>query len=478
MRILNLYSPENPTPRQLDAIGSMLRAYEKSRGVTIKVNAEKWGRGKVLCLGQAPEGVWYGQEFQVTYSPKQFESKANAATVFDSALDNYFGNVSGLPDDANVAQFWYAQHFERVFLERIDPTQPVAVDVETGGVLGETVTSRTAPMITIAFAQGEHAVVLKLWDDNEQWEDDPNEVTRRGENQEFLENFLRLIEKPIFHNGKFDIQVIESNTGVRMPNWFDTMLAHHALNHAAREHGLKVLCKRYFDAEDWEADIKRWIKGNVKDYNVIPRRNLADYNGYDVLWTYRLWQMLAPMIEADEAAQAALFFEMQVADFLSDVEAVGIPFAQSQSDYLRGVYAHRADEALAKLRVLVKDKVFNPGSPQQVKKWLEGRLGYPIASTNEATIDIIKDEALHPDVVTFCNLLIEYRKARKMMSTYLNAWEAAAGIEGDNRVHPTFHVHGTTTGRLSSSDPNAQNVPRDKTIRKMVTLDDRNQLKL
>lgn len=438
----------------------------------MQVKTEKWVGSKVLVLGnEGPPGLWEGFDFQFTYSAKQFESKANAATVFNAAMDNYFGTVQGLPDTIEYRGYHSTHHLQQFVVQNFDLSQPIAVDVETGGVLGETVTSRTAPMICIAFAQGKYAVALETNPDN-------NDPFTMDIKLEWLRSLLPKIEKPIFHNGKFDIQVIESNTGVRMPNWFDTMLAHHVLNHAAREHGLKPVCKRYFNAPDWEADIKQWIKGQSKDYSVIPYNVLSRYNCYDVLWTYRLWQKLSVEIESDEQAQMAFYLEMQMAEFLSDVEAVGIPFSGREADSLDAVYSNQAHLASLRLGHITGDGLFNPGSPKQVKEWLEGKLGYPIASTAEESIEIIKAEALNPDVIQFCVYLIEWRKAKKMQGTYLKPWAEASSIEGDSRVHPTFHVHGTTTGRLSSSNPNAQNVPRDKTIRKMVTIEQNNAPKL
>lgn len=471
---LNIYSVEDPTPRQVDVIRELLTEYEVERNILITVSDQgEWVLGKpMLVLGsQGPASGW-GSGLQYTYSAKQFETKANAKTVFFAALDNYFGLVEGLPSELSMKQLWTAQFFKVYTLRDFDLTEPIAIDVETGGTLGGDVTARTAPMLTIALAQGENAVVLKMVRGFEETE--YVHQLRVESNLRYLRWFLGKVEKPIFHNGKFDIAVIENNVGIRMPNWFDTMLAHHVLNIAAREHGLKALCRRYFDAPDWEADIKQWIKGKNQDYSTIPARTLAQYNMYDVLWTYRLWQKLSIEIEADEDAERALYLEMQTADFLYDVEKVGIPVSEDQIDKLLVHYGDEAGEALDRLRSLTLRPEFNPNSPKQVKEFLESE-GLFFPSTNEETIDLIAESA-EGLVLEFCVELIKFRKAKKMSGTYVNGWWKAAVVEQDSRAHPTFHVHGTVTGRLSSSEPNAQNVPRDKTIRKMVTIDEVNQL--
>ena len=474
---LNLYSAEDPTPRQFDVVQGLIYEYMHETGIAVSVSTQgSWNvRHPVLVLGsEGPSsGVFKG--LQYTYSAKQLESRPNAKTVFFAALDTYFGRVKGLPEYPEVRTFWNAKYTQLNFERLFDLSEPIAIDVETGGVLGETVTPRTAPMLTIAFAQGKIAVVMKL-PNCEGIESEEVYAARLANNLQFLQEILPQIEKPIWHNGKFDIAVIEANTGVRMPNWFDTMLAHHTLNMAAREHGLKALCKRYFNADDWEEGINRWIKGKSQDYSVIPIEELALYNGYDVLWTYRLWQKMQLEIEADEDAQKAFYLEMQTADFLYDIEQVGIPVSEQEIDNLLVDYGDIATDTLRALRDVVGDTAFNPGSHVQIKKWLTTQ-GIVVASTDEENIKKLKQEFKDESTVyNFCCLLLDYRKAKKMQGTYVKGWWKAAMIEGDSRAHPTFNVHGTVTGRLSSSNPNAQNVPRDKTIRKMVTINDVNQL--
>lgn len=465
---LMIYSEENPTPRQFDALQTMLNEYRQERGFAFTPEghtslSRPLPEYSYLVLGSAGPDVQ--GEHIYTYSLKQLTSRPNAKTVLFAALDNYFGRVQGLPVGAFVLLSDNKEETFDLALRYFDFRQPIAVDVETGGILGENVTPRTAPMLTIAFAQEGVALTVIIRKHG-------STDTQIAEMLDAARQLVEQIEKPIFHNGKFDIAVIEANTGYRMPNWFDTMLAHHVLNHAAREHGLKILCKRYFNADDWEGDIKTWIKGRTKDYSNIPVRVLARYNGYDVLWTYRLWQKLALEIGADDNAQMAFFLEMQAAEFLADVEKVGIPFSALEAVELEINYRIAAKKALVTLRELTGRNEFNPGSPPQVKQALKD-FGVTVSSTDEEHIDKVKaenPEDENPAVYRFCVALIEYRKANKMISTYIVPWRKASEIENDDRAHPTFNVHGTTTGRLSSSDPNAQNVPRDKTIRKMVTL--------
>ena len=475
---LYLYSAEEPTPRQFDVLSSVVKDYMEDKNFIIRFHDAGLQMppegAKILVFGSVGPDHGMHYSYQYTLSLKQLENKANAGTVMFAALDNYFDMEQGLPNKHYV-HAWHAPDTLLQAFKRFDLSAPIAVDVETGGVLGENVTAWSAPMITIAFAQGNTALVSVLYDVDE-FGNDATDYTLRNDILAMLGDLLPKIEKPIFHNGKFDIAVIESNTGVRMPNWFDTMLANHVLNMAAREHGLKILCKRYFNAAEWEVGIEAALKGGPKDYSRIPVWKLSQYNGYDVLWTYRLFQKLVAEIESDENAQTALYLEMQAAEFLYDVERNGIPFSQQNANALKLHYIMNAGATLDSLREQCGIDDFNPNSPQQVKRVFDDVFDVELNSTNKEALEMVIRDVKDDRAVTFAETLLEYRKATKMVSTYLIPWEKASKIEGDSRVHPTFLVHGTTTGRLASSDPNAQNVPRDKTIRKMVTLDGTNEL--
>jgi len=281
---------------------------------------------------------------------------------------------------------------------------------------------------------------------------------------EGLREHLPKFTKAIYHNGKFDIRVLNRVLNVKLCNWFDTMLAHHVLNIAAGDHKLKTLARRYLGAPEWETDLKKYLVGGGH-YENIPVNKLVEYNGWDVYWTYQLWKFLAPQIEADEENQKALYLEMQAADFLLDVEKYGIPMDEKYLEAFGFALQDSIDDVLSELQDAVADPKFNPGSPIQVKRAL-AIWGVDVHKTDEATLqEIIDDDTKPLRVQKFCELMLEYRGYSKQKGTYVDGWKKRMR---NGRVHPTYLVHGTSTGRLSSTNPNAQNVPRDKTVRKIV----------
>jgi DNA polymerase-1 len=277
----------------------------------------------------------------------------------------------------------------------------------------------------------------------------------------------------IYHNGKFDTRVLNRVLGCTLNVWFDTMLAHHVLNMAAGEHGLKILAMRYFGADDWESGIKSYLRGGGY-YERIPPNLIGKYNGWDVYWTYMLWTLFAPQIEADENNQMAFELEMAEARMLLKVERVGIPFSREAANALAAQKLIEMSDAVHALRESTGIGDFNPNSPQQVKRYLHSK-GWKVTTTNAEAIEQVKEDARKDDdeqIYNFCEELIKFRKASKVRGTYADGWSKHARDDGTGqyRVYPTFLVHGTSTGRLSSTAPNAQNMPRDKEVRQIVAL--------
>ena len=464
-RTVWVYSEQELTPRAFDVLQTI-----KNESGFGDVRFQEWypgysGADKVLVFGNMTAPGRYNTEFVHTYSIAQMMSKPNAMTVISTSLKLYFSEPvappfsrPSLPLHVGLSPADCGFHYD----------QPVVIDIETDGNLGKTHTPEDVNIISIALYQPNRYAYLDGRAPSVVWcNGDENGTLPLA--QTALDMFARELPKftkAIYHNGKFDTRVLNRVLGVKLCVWFDTMLAHHALNHAAGMHGLKELAHRYLGAPDWEGDIKKYTKGGGH-YENIPRSKIADYNGWDVYWTYKLYELLEPMIQVDENSQMAFMVEMSYADFLLEVEANGIPF-----DTEAAVKLSQEQEIImvvnqAALAVLTKREGFNPNSPIQVKAWLKEQ-HWTVAKTDQETIEDILNRTTEDNPVhTFCELLLAYRKAAKIKSTYAEGWMKSAR---KGRVHPTFLVHGTTTGRLSSTSPNAQNMPRNKMIRKIVSV--------
>ena len=463
MRVCWVYSSQELTPRAAEVL-STIKNENGYEDVTFRLlQPEQAGLvDKVLVFGnQAPDGAWPGAEFVHTYSVAQIMAKANAVTVLTSSLQLYF---EGKHRPGDIVPTYTTQG--RVYPSNygFDYDKPTAIDIETDGNLGKTHTPEEVRVISVAlYQEGCNPLVWVT----------PNYDTKTTkplahDTLVMLREALPKFTKAIYHNGKFDTRVLNRVLGVKLCVWADTMLMHHVLNHAAGAHGLKELAQRYLGAPNWEEGLSKYTKAGGH-YENIPYNRLAEYNGWDVYWTYQLWKLFEPQIMMDENNQMAYELEMSYARFLLDVEMAGIPFDARAADELVESNTVRMNSILSDLRGMAGRAEFNPNSPKQVKEVLSSRYGAVVESTSEAVLQRLIE--LGASSKEFCELLLEYRGLSKQVSTYATGWcSHARQLPGDSqlRVRPTFLVHGTSTGRLSSTQPNAQNVPRDKEVRKIV----------
>lgn len=465
--VIPVYTPEPTTPKARDIIKNIAAERFPDHWVEFMGYDDSLDK-RVLVFGKVNDDIHIpvGTKVVYTYSIAQMMTKANAATVLAAAIRQFIEEPEPIPFNGPR---YTAELFN--ITRKIDYSAPTVIDIETSGNIGKggEHTPDEVQILSVAFYQAGMDGPVVLVSPREDGTDYYSHVLEHWQIED-LASVLPLFTKAIYHNGKFDTRVLNRVLGVKLNVWFDTMLAHHVLNQAAGAHGLKELAQRYLGAPDWEAGIKSYLKGGGY-YERIPRSKLVEYNGWDVYWTYKLWEFLSPQIDADEEAQKAFMFEMMAADFLLEVEQVGIPFDYEYAGMLGSKLLDEKDANLKTLRNITQDKEFNPGSWQQVKRWLAWK-GIETESTDEDHITEIMKRFKPGDIVEqFCVCLLNYRRAGKMYSTYVYGWRRGAR---NGRVHPTFLVHGTSTGRLSSSNPNAQNVPRDKKIRRLVAITDDN----
>lgn len=399
-----------------------------------------------------------------TYSPAQVLTKANAATVVGAALLRATGRVPDMlhaPLNGIHVVHYDAPNYEIVEeLEALFDTDELVVDIEvSGNIRRGTPEDDDVKLLTVAFynPEAKRSVVFQCG----YYTEGPSSIER------VLTTFFEMYEgKLIYHNGKFDVRVLNRILGTRVRVDHDTMLMHHVLNQAAGMHGLKQLCQVYFGAPEWEAEAKKYTKQGGH-YENIPFNLLANYNGLDVYWTYQLYLYLKPQIDGDDNAQRAYELELAAAEFLLRVEERGIPFDHEAADKLEEEGAAEMEKQLAIMRMLthVHNPDFNPASPKQVKEAL-AFMGEEVSGTSVEILEALQATLDKEDVASmFIDSLLKYRKAAKINSTYVKGWRNKAR---NGLVHPTYLVHGTSTGRLSSTSPNAQNVPRDKKVRSIV----------
>lgn len=262
--------------------------------------------------------------------------------------------------------------------------------------------------------------------------------------------------KLIAHNGKFDLAGLRNVCG-RLTLWFDTMLASNCLDERPGHHGLKQLSIERLGAPDYEANIRDYVPrgGN---YANIPREILYRYNAYDVVCTWDLYELFSG--EMSDADWQKHDFIVQAANALIELELNGIHFDLSYNDELSAEYLEILNNLELRMKELVGYEV-NPRSPIQILKYYATQaltLPKTDADLLKSLLEVIDGEALE-----FTKLLLEHRRKAKLYGTYVKG--LAKRVTADGKVYTTYTLHGTTSGRLASRQPNLQNVVREKTIR-------------
>ena len=272
----------------------------------------------------------------------------------------------------------------------------------------------------------------------------------------------------IGHNIKFDARSIRKYYDDRLPAgpFIDTMIAQHVLNENLSEYSLdKLISKNFGGFNPYHRDGK--IGAIITE---VPFSKAANYVHLDAKWTWHLYTVLWEKLKNKDELLACLRQDMEVIRVLMDMEDTGIP-VNHRSMHKLGV---ELDKHLNDLLVNMMDYAppgFNPDSSKHKQQLLfnkkrEGGLGLkPTKFTEKGSASVDEEslrslEAKHPVVP----MLIDWAETKKTKSTYVDGLLTKLH---KGSLHPSFHLHRTATGRLSSSNPNLQNIPRDSSVRSL-----------
>ena len=284
------------------------------------------------------------------------------------------------------------------------------------------------------------------------------------------------------HNVKFDRSVLHrSGIGfAAVPH--DTMLAHFCLDAAAR-HGMDILAEQYLGYRPIPITALIGEKERGKEQlsmAALKPEEICDYAAEDADITLRLEAVLRPKVVEAGLAKALAETEEPLVKVLIEMERTGIRIDVAALKE----YGETLDREILEIKqgiLAYADPGLNIDSPKQLGSLLFEKLGLPGGkrtstgqfSTDEKTLSKLVNA--HPVV----RAILEYRACTKLKSTYVDKLPAL--IDAEDRVHTTFSQSFTETGRLSSSDPNLQNIPvrteRGKLIRRaFVARDGRHRI--
>jgi len=438
-----------------------------------------------------------------TYHPAYI---CRALGLQDTMVDHLKNVVEWLknPVEPDPPKYVVANTIEKAkrLFSRLNEVDIFSVDLETSGL-----DFRKDKILCCSFSWKERTgVVLPIL------QQDCKELWKPAEKKWIIEQLKKVLEGNIHKIGqnlKFDIQFLKV-FGIKLNNYkFDTMLAHHLLDeNAGREgHGLDTMVLRYFpDMGKYDEGLSKYLTTKNTSYAVIPNEVLWEYAAKDADATFRCYKKFKPELEKQGLMRLFNKITIPFQKVLLEAEYNGVrldikhlkELEVEYSDRLKKIeedfcdtpavketrkmlykkaaekIEKRYDKLKAKPKTVTKDQyikkytkpvAFNLRSSQQLQVLLFDVLKLESVketkkggrSTDAEVLDILAEKS--PEL----KQLKEHRDLSKLLSTYVVGMLERKDENG--RIHTDYHVDGTTTGRLASSNPNLQNIPRDSEIK-------------
>lgn len=261
------------------------------------------------------------------------------------------------------------------------------------------------------------------------------------------------------HNMKFDLQMLQL-VGLKFAALDDTMLMSYVLDGSAHGHGLDELAQLHCGHQMISYDeVTGTGKGRIS-FAAVPIDKACDYAAEDADFTLRLYHILKPRIAAEKMAFVYEDIERPLIQVIADMEQNGICVDPAVLKRLSQIFG----EKIAALEADIQKEAghpFNVGSPKQLGVVLFDEMGLQGGSKTKTgdwstSADIL--EVLAEQGHGFVEKILEWRHLSKLRSTYTESLQEAINPK-TGRVHTSFAMALTNTGRLSSSDPNLQNIP-------------------
>ncbi len=388
----------------------------------------------------------------------------------DSDSDNGQGDLFGSPGPAKVTEEDYDSHDEdRVTYELVDEAEnleglveklmeydTLCFDTETDGV--DTMNSKLVG-ISISTTPGVAYYI-------------PVNVDGGIDLEEAVSILQPLFEKEslkIAHNYKFDYIFLE-RAGLSIEgDTFDTMIAGYLID-ANQKVKMDELARKYLNYDPIAIENLIGSGRNRKSMDEVPPKEICSYACEDADITLRLYAVLKEVLKEDDLSDIAERLEFPLIEVLAGMEMNGVlvdrDLLENFSDTLRDDLISLEEEIYERAGT-----EFNINSPQQLGEVLFEKMGLPAGkktktgqySTAESVLSKLAVDYEMPD------LILEYRALNKLKSTYVDALPKLINEE-TGRIHTDFNQSIAATGRLSSSNPNLQNIPirtkRGREIRK------------
>lgn len=278
-----------------------------------------------------------------------------------------------------------------------------------------------------------------------------------------LDRLKPLLEDPsvlkVAQNLKFDYLVMKRH-GITVKGYDDTMLMSYVLDAGKTTHGMDTLSERWLNHKPIAfKDVAGSGKSGVT-FDFVDIDRATAYAAEDADVTLRLWMVLKPQLAAMGLTRIYERLERPLVEVLARMEERGISIDRQILSRLSGELAQKAAAFEDEIYELAGEK-FTVGSPKQLGDILFGKMGLPGGSKTKTgqwstSAQVLED--LAAEGAELPRKIVDWRQLTKLKSTYTDALPGYVHPE-TKRVHTSYSLASTTTGRLSSSEPNLQNIP-------------------
>jgi len=287
----------------------------------------------------------------------------------------------------------------------------------------------------------------------------PDQIEERAA----LEAMKPLLEDPgvlkVGKDIKFDLQMFALR-GIDLAPYDDVMLMSYVLDAGRASHALAALVQRYLDHAAIDYNQLTGAGKSKLTFDCVAVEKAAEYAAENADATLRLWQLLKPRVTSEHVSSVYETLERPLVAVLARMERRGISIDRQVLSRLSGEFAQRSGALEAEIQTLAGEPL-NPGSPKQLGDILFGKFGLPGGtktktgqwSTGARTLEDLAEQG-H----TLPRKILDWRQVSKLKSTYTDALPGYVNAS-THRVHTSYALAATPTGRLSSSEPNLQNIP-------------------
>lgn len=454
------------------------KVMKKDVDLEIDVDKYEW----IILVGSEPfkhftrkssiteyNGKIIDKKFLGLVSPAAIKFKPEVKKAFEDAVESISGYVSGdltqmqLGEDKCYGIKTKEQCVSYLKNALEAPYDFIALDSETSALA-----CRDGYMLGICLAyEPDHGAYIDV------------EVVDEEVEALFQELFNR--KTVVFHNAKFDLQWFEYHFNFKFPKFDDTMLMHYMFDENPGTHGLKTLALKHTPYGDYEKELEDWSAeyrrkhGILKEdfsYDLIPFDVMYKYAAMDAIVTFALYQKMSPALAKNK--QLTWVYEnilIPGCNFLKQIESNGVPFDEDRLRLGQQTMTQDIENAVTRLYEYpevkkfeqLEGKNFNPNSTAQLRKLLYDYIGLTPTGKKTGTgadstdAEVLAELAEQHEVP---KLILDIRQKMKIKTTYLD--KILANLDRDGRLRTGFNLHGTTSGRLSSSGKlNMQQLPRD-----------------